>query len=312
MTFVPPEIPGVAWHIAAPLAPRTTYKVGGAADILADIADVAGLTSILRALSEANMPFVVLGNGSNLLVSDDGYRGCALVLGEAFKTLDITTDDDGTRHLVAGAAVSITRLLRFAKQSDFSGLHRLGGVPGTVGGAVKMNAGTRWGETADILHSATICTAAGQSDRPTSALGLAYRHSEILATEVVTAATFVLPAEATDTVSDYEEVLAYRKRTQPLQYPSCGSVFANPPGDSAGRLIEAAGLKGMIIGGASISDQHANWIINLGDATAADVYSLITLARTRVEAEFGVVLRPEVQLIGSFPRSSTDSAGGPA
>jgi UDP-N-acetylmuramate dehydrogenase len=310
MSMLPRELPplaGVRFERDVPLGPRTTYKVGGPADLVATVEDVGGLQALLAWLDAAAIPRLVLGNGSNLLVSDAGFRGCVVILGEGFRTIE-RRNIDGTPHIVAGAGVSITRLLRFARGEHLGGLERLGGVPGTVGGAVRMNAGTRWGETADILASATIVTALEIRDLKASELGLAYRHSDLPTGAVVAFATFLGTPADDETLQAYDSVLAYRKATQPLQYPSCGSVFANPPDDAAGRLIEAAELKGARIGGACIAEQHANWILNLGDATAADVMALIRLAQTRVAERFGVTLRPEVQFVGDFDVFS--STGG--
>lgn len=304
----PPALEGTRFERDAVLGPRTTYKVGGPADLLVHVETQAALPALLTWLKAAGTPFFVLGNGSNLLVSDDGYRGCVITLGDAFRMVATESSGDNI-HIRAGAAASITRLLRHARSESLGGLEILGGIPGTVGGAVRMNAGTRWGETADMLVRATIADATGRRDLPASELGLAYRHAALPDGAIVIEAVFRAIAANEEDLAKYDEVLAYRKSTQPLQYPSCGSVFANPPGDAAGRLIEAAGLKGHTIGGAQIAPQHANWIINLGDATANDVFALMTLARTTVAHRFGIELRPEVRLIGDFRTPRSDGGG---
>ncbi len=279
-----------------PLAPRTTWKIGGAARWLCEVATEDALVSLLATLREAGLRWAVLGNGSNVLVSDRGFGGVVIVLvGE----LAAVAVERGVPHRVtAGGGASLTKLLRLAKDEALDGLWVLGGVPGSVGGAVKMNAGTRWGEISDTLHSVVLATADGVRTVAAADLGLAYRHSRF--DGIVATATFLLGDADAAMRAKLDEVLAYRKGSQPLQWPSCGSVFANPAGDSAGRLIEALGLKGHRIGGAEVSTQHANWILNLGDATAADALALIELCRTRVFEAFGVELRPEVQRFGDF------------
>jgi len=291
-----------------PLAPRTTWKIGGPAKLLVEVSTATALVALLQALTHPTpIRWSVLGNGSNVLVSDRGFDGAVLVLTGELARIGVRRDAFGPgRHAVdAGAGASITRLLRTSKDEALGGLWVLGGVPGTVGGAVKMNAGTRWGEVKDLLHSVQLATPNGLDTVPVETLGLAYRHSSIAADTVIASATFVVGDADPATRDELDRVLAHRKATQPLQLPSCGSVFANPPGDSAGRLIEAAGLKGHRIGDLEVSPQHANWIVNHGQGTAADALALIDLIRDRVRAAFGVELRPEVQRFGDFTPVAT-------
>lgn len=301
--LTPPELPGVRFESEAPLGPRTTWKVGGCVDLLATVDATEALTPLLAWLRSAGVAHFVLGNGSNLLVSDEGFRGCAVLLGEAFREVTVSAPDDlGQATVTAGGAVSVTRLLRAARAGSVLGLEVLGGVPGTVGGAVAMNAGTRYGDAAAILADATVCTADGYTRYAVRDLGLRYRHTALPTGGVVAAATFRGTSTSDpDALGVYEAVLAYRRATQPLQSPSCGSVFANPPGDAAGRLIEAAGLKGAQVGGARVSGQHANWILNEGGATAADIARLMAEVQTTVARHFGVTLRPEVRVVGALP-----------
>jgi len=298
----------------APLAALTTYRIGGPARWLLVPHTHAALGAALGALEGAGVPWLVLGNGSNVLVSDRGFAGAVVKLGRGFAGVELARDHGGPgRHrLEAGGALSITRLLRFAKAERLAGLEPLGGVPATVGGAVRMNAGTRLGELKDALLAAELVTpGAAPAWHPADALGLAYRRSALPPGAVVTAARFAVGDATEAMIARLDEVLAYRKATQPLQQPSCGSVFANPPGDAAGRLIEAAGLKGRRIGGAEVSEQHANWIVNVGGATAADVAGLIALCADEVEARFGVRLRPEVQRVGDW-QDAAEPAEQPA
>ncbi len=288
----------------APLAKMTTYKVGGHAEILLVPATVDALQSVLVVLASIDAPFLVLGNGSNVLVADAGVSGCVIKLGDAFDYVRLDRDalGEGRHILEAGAAMSITRLLRVTKREKLAGVECLGGVPATVGGAVRMNAGTRLGELSDCLVDAQILRPHVAAQWvPAADLGLSYRRSNLPPRAIVTAARFACSDADPKMRERLEEVLAYRKSTQPLHLPSCGSVFANPEGDSAGRLIDVAGLKGEQVGGAQISEQHANWIVNTGDATASDVLALIHRAIETVQRESGVRLRPEVQLVGDWP-----------
>ncbi len=288
--------PGVTVLENEPLAPRTTWKIGGPARWLCEVATQDALVSVLATLRDGGLRWAVLGNGSNVLVSDQGFGGVVIVLVGELATVRI---ERGEPHLVfAGGGASLTKLLRLAKDEGLDGLWVLGGVPGTVGGAVKMNAGTRWGEVSDTLRSVVLATADGARSVAAADLGLAYRHSRF--DGIVATATFAVGDADAAMRAKLDEVLAYRKGSQPLQWPSCGSVFANPAGESAGRLIEAVGLKGHRIGGVEVSTQHANWILNVGDATAADATALIELCRRRVFEAFGVELRPEVQRFGDF------------
>jgi UDP-N-acetylmuramate dehydrogenase len=296
------------------LAPYTTYKIGGPARWLLEIDLRAAVSPALAVLAQYGVRWHILGNGSNVLVADRGLDGAIvhLAAGGELDRVALVRDarGPGLHRLEAGAGVSVTRLLRTAKDEQLGGLWVLGGVPGTVGGAVRMNAGTRWGDLGSVLEAAEVADAAGARWWPASELGLAYRHAALPAGSVVTSARFAVGDADEATRGKLDEVLAHRRATQPLQVPSCGSVFANPPGDAAGRLIEAAGLKGTIIGGAQISTQHANWITNLGGASAADVRALMDAATRAVEVQFGVTLRAEVQLLGDWDADATPAAGG--
>jgi UDP-N-acetylmuramate dehydrogenase len=285
------------------LAPYTTYKVGGPAAFFIDITEPSALRPLIARLDELDIAWLILGNGSNVLFSDAGFDGAVLRLGEGFATASITPNALGTgvHRLEVGAGLSINKLLRFTKAHNLAGVECLGGVPGTVGGAVRMNAGTVMGEVADSIEAAAITSA--QRDMhwvSREDLGLSYRHSDLPTGSIVTGARFRCTDADPAMRERLAEVLAYRKATQPLTMPSCGSVFANPPGDHAGRLIESCGLKGHRIGGAQVSEQHANWIVNTEAATASDVKALIEVCIARVEAQHGIVLRHEVRLLGDW------------
>ncbi|TNF24311.1 MAG: UDP-N-acetylmuramate dehydrogenase [Deltaproteobacteria bacterium] len=286
-----------------PLAPHTTYKVGGPARRFVTAHTLEALQAVLSVLRSVDEPALVLGHGSNVLFSDAGFPGTVLTLGRDLSLCTLTRDafGPGVHLLEAGGGCSVTRLLRLVKQEAVAGVEFLGGIPATLGGAVRMNAGTREGEVKDALVAAQIVRPDVAPVWVTAAeLGLSYRHSALPEGAVVTAARFRVTDASPEMRERLDRVLAYRKATQPLHLPSCGSVFANPEGDSAGRLIDAAGLKGRTLGGAQVSEQHANWIVNLGAATASDVRSLIALCQDEVQRQFGVHLRPEVQILGDW------------
>lgn len=302
------DVPGLELRDNEPLAAHTTYKIGGPAKLFAQVSARAALPVLLASLAAAELPWLVLGNGSNVLVADAGFSGCVLVLSGELATLELARDADGpgVHRVTAGAGVSMTRLLRLAKDESLSDLWFLGGIPGTIGGAVRMNAGTRYGELSQVLGSVDLATAEGYRTVSVDRLSLSYRSSGLPAGAVVASASLKVGDADEAMRAKLDEVLAYRKSTQPLHLPSCGSVFANPAGDAAGRLIEAVGLKGTSIGGAEVSTQHANWIVNRGGATAADVHALIARCRAEVQARFGVALHPEVQLVGDWPDAARE------
>ena len=297
------SIQGLIVRSDEPMSAHTTYGIGGETRLFLEVNTRGALAEALEAMERSETPYLVLGNGSNVLFSDQLYRGAVIHLGEDFGEARLTRggETDGSHLLEVGAALSITRLLRVAKDEHISGVEFLGGVPGTIGGAVRMNAGTVMGEVSDTLVSAA-CICPGQPERwiPAAELGLSYRNSALPAGAVVTGARFRCMDADASMRERLDKVLSYRKQTQPLQAASCGSVFANPPGDHAGRLIETCGLKGQRIGGAQISEIHANWIINEGDARASDVRDLINLCVSEVERQHGVTLRHEVQLLGEW------------
>jgi UDP-N-acetylmuramate dehydrogenase len=274
-----------------PLARQGYWRVGGPMDRFVVVDSAAELAEVRRGPG----PLHVLGNGSNLLVPDEGLRGTTIRLGAGFRTVELLPGD---RVRVGAGLLNVVLLQRLARLG-LAGLGCLAGVPGTVGGAVAMNAGTALGEIGGRLVSVE-----GVGDGPTilrrEDLPMAYREGGLPEGFIVTAVVLQLhhdPGEA-EAIAAH---LARRRATQPLDLPSCGSVFRNPPGDHAGRLIEAVGLKGHRIGDAAISERHANFIVNLGSATAADVMACIRLAHARVLAETGVRLEPEVRVLGAWP-----------
>lgn len=279
-----------------PMVNHTTWRIGGPADLLAIPESIEQIMSLISLAREHGIPYFVLGRGSNLLVGDGGVRGLLIQLGDAFSRLDIIG-----RELQALAGRSLVSAAHVAIKHGLSGLEFAALIPGTVGGAVVMNAGAHGSEMKNVVSSVQLLTPAGQVvDRSVEELEFGYRHSVLRDSgEIVLSVRFMLaPGDVEEMLAKVKEWSWRRQSTQPLSYPSCGSVFRNPPGDYAARLIEAAGLKGMRIGDAMISDQHANFIVNLGHARASDVMALIQMAQDRVKEQFGVELILEVRKIG--------------
>lgn len=279
---------------------HTTYRIGGPAALLIDCDSVPDLAAATSILAEEGVPWRVLGKGSNVLVSDDGYNGAVLTLGRDFKRHALEDE-----RLRTGAGVILAAVVRDAFSAGRTGLEFAVGVPGTVGGALAMNAGSRDEWIGTIVESVTLFVP-GQGlvgvRGPEVAWG--YRRSDLTARGIIVeAALRVLEGDEVHIRRTMEASLRRRKRSQPLGLPSAGSVFVNPESDSAGRLIEAAGLKGVRIGGAQVSDVHANFIVNAGGATAADVVALVKLIRDTVKETNGIELRPEVRFLGSFDES---------
>jgi UDP-N-acetylmuramate dehydrogenase len=282
--------------VDAPLAGRTWWGVGGAADLLVTASRAEVVARALEIAAEAALPVTPLGNASNLLISDDGVRGVVLVL--AGELADAARDGD---LLHVGGGADLVRLLRQADRAGWPGLGPLAGVPGTMGGAVVMNAGTHLGEVADILVDVDVALPGGaRATLPASALALRYRSSTLPNGAVVLGATVRCAGDVEEGRQKIREHLAYRAATQPTHQRSCGSTFRNPPGTSAGRLIEACGLKGFTIGAAQVSPKHANFVVNLGGATAAELRAVVEHVRRVVAEREGVVLTPEVHLAGAW------------
>lgn len=242
------------------------------------------------------LPLLVVGGGFNLLVRDGGVRG---VVARLAGLRGLSLGADGQLHAEAGASHSA--VTRFAAEQGRAGLEFAVGIPGTVGGWIAMNAGTREREMKDVVTSVELFDpAAGRAvTRARGELRFHYRRTELPPGGVVLAASFATTADDPDAIRERQRrLMAQRRATQPVDQPSCGSVFVNPPGDFAGRLIEAAGLKGARVGGAMISELHANFIVNLGGASAADVLALIEKARAAVQARSHVALQTEVHVVG--------------
>jgi UDP-N-acetylmuramate dehydrogenase len=285
----------------APLGARTTYRVGGPAALLVEARTEQDLERLAAALEGTAGPVLVVGRGSNLLVADGGFDGVAVVLAGAFESIDALEDlPDGAVSVRAGGAVAYPVLARRCADQGLTGLEWGVGVPGSVGGAVRMNAGGHGADIASCLRGAEVFDLrhGTASLRTPASLELAYRHSNLAPHELVTAATFtVARSDPTATRERVADVVRWRREHQPGG-PNCGSVFQNPPDDHAARLIEAAGAKGRRRGTAMVSDKHANFIQADRDGRADDVAALIDEVRDLVAADAGVTLRTEVVFVG--------------
>jgi len=278
----------------APLAQLTWFRVGGAAELLFRPADVDDLLAFLAA-KPPEVPLTVIGVASNLLVRDGGIAGVVLRLARGFAEIRAEGDE-----VEAGAAALDLNVARVAAEAGIGGLEFLCGVPGTVGGAVRMNAGAYGRETKDVLVWAELALPGGRLVRLTAdELGLSYRRSRLPEGAVVTRARFKgEPKPAADVLARMGEIQAQRQATQPIRSRTGGSTFANPPGHKAWQLIDAAGCRGLRVGEAQVSEQHCNFLINLGGAIAADIETLGEEVRRRVKAQSGIELEWEIKIVG--------------
>lgn len=284
-----------------PLAPWCSIRAGGTAEVMVRPSSPRQLVEVLAFAADANVPICTLGGGANTLVGDGGIPGITIKL-----PTDLTPEHISGPLITLSGGAPITRLVTLMKQHKLVGAEFLAGIPGTIGGATTMNAGTKHGECMTLVESIELATPAGIGWVDAGQIPYRYRHTSIPPGALITRVRFKLrEGDLTESAAKMEADLGYRKRTQPLSQPNFGSVFANPPNDFAGRLIETVNLKGHTIGRAQFSTLHANWIVNLGGAYAADVVELMELATTRVHAAHGVTLTPEVKRIGVFtPRQS--------
>lgn len=281
-----------------PMSKHTTFRVGGPADYFVMPQNTEEVQKVVTLCRENSMPYYVLGNGSNLLVSDRGYRG---VIVQIYKEMNRIQIEGTTIRVQAGALLS--KIGSAALEAGLTGFEFASGIPGTVGGAVVMNAGAYGGETKDILKSATVLTPDGAVlTLYNEELELGYRTSVVAKNDyVVLEAEYELsPGEREAIRAKMDELKVQRVTKQPLEFPSAGSTFKRPEGYFAGKLIQDAGLRGFAVGGAQVSEKHCGFVINKGGATAADICELIQQVSDRVMQEFGVRLEPEVKMLGEF------------
>jgi UDP-N-acetylmuramate dehydrogenase len=287
----------------APVGPMTWFRVGGPAEVLFRPADAEDLAAFLAAMPE-DIPVTVIGVASNLLVRDGGIPGVTVRLGRGFAAIDCAEDE-----ISAGAGALDLNVALTAAQAGIAGLEFLSGVPGTIGGGLRMNAGAYGSEIKDVLVSADAIDITGTIHRiPAAELGLSYRHSDAPEDWIFTGALLRgLRGEPAEIAARMEEIRAAREASQPIRTRTGGSTFANPPGDHAWRLIDEAGCRGLVRGGAMVSEKHTNFLINTGNATAADIEGLGEEVRRRVHAKSGIVLTWEIRRIGQH---GTEAARG--
>jgi UDP-N-acetylmuramate dehydrogenase len=305
------SIDGVRLWANAPLAPFTTIGTGGKAGLLVTVGAPEALVSVLAAVEDAGAGWFCLGAGSNLLVADRGYKGVVIKLDESFHYVEglpaapLPLGDTDCRPVVltVGAGAYLARLAAVVAEAGLSGMEHACGIPGSVGGAVAMNAGAYGWCMRDILQEIQVVDAGGVCWVRAGELEWGYRHCRLPERSVVTAARIrLIPADCGLVLECQRGYLRTRREHQPRSVRTFGSTFKNPPGQHAGRLVEAAGLKGMRRGGAEISTVHGNFLVNVGEATTADVLALMILMRQGVERTSGMTLEPEVRLLGArFP-----------
>ncbi len=280
-----------------PMKKHTTFRVGGPADVLVQ-PDETALAAVLGLCRQYHVPYSFIGNGSNLLVGDKGIRGVVIEMTEPMGNIEV----HGTQ-ITAQAGAMLSKIANTAASNGLGGMEFAAGIPGSVGGAVVMNAGAYGGEMKDIIERVYVLDENGaQLELDRDALDLGYRHSCIpekkyIVTKVVLE---LVPRDEVEIRSKMKELNEKRAEKQPLQYPSAGSTFKRPEGYFAGKLIMDAGLRGYQVGGAQVSEKHCGFVINKGDATAADICQLMRDVSDKVQAQFGVVLEPEVKMIGEF------------
>ncbi len=275
----------------------TSYKTGGSALYFADCISSDDVYYALKFARDNNLSYEVIGGGSNLLVSDDGYNGLIICT----KNLNRYIINTGKNILKCGAGIVLADLVLYACNHSLSGMEAMAGIPGSTGGACKMNAGAFNQEIKDTLLTVTFMNKDGSiTTLENQEVGFGYRKSQALKDKIVLRAEFLYKNDKTseELLNIRKEILEKRKEKQPLHKPSCGSVFKRPEGNYAGTLIEKCGLKGCSIGGAVVSTKHANFILNENNATSSDIYNLIQHVIQEVKSQTGITLEPEVRLIG--------------
>ena len=282
--------------LAEPMTKHTSFHIGGPAELMAQPQSEAELQSLLLKAAEAAVPVTLVGNGSNLLVRDKGIRGLVIKLGSMLRDIKVSGN-----VLTFGSGVSLAQASKKAAELGLSGMEFAVGIPGSIGGAVYMNAGAYDGEMSKVVKSVRVMDAAGEvSELSADELDFGYRHSALQgSSKIVTSVTVELAAGDKQAIAEKMADFSNRRITkQPLELPSAGSMFKRPPGYFAGTLIDQTGLKGYTVGGAQVSTKHAGFVVNIGGATAADVLQLISDVQAKVFAAHGVHLEPEVLVLG--------------
>ena len=280
-----------------PMAEHSSFKAGGNADLMVLPQSIDQLKEVLQILAGCDYPYMILGNGSNILVRDGGYRGIMVKMGSAFDDVQV----DGNR-VVCGAGALLSVAAKTAAAAGLAGLEFASGIPGSIGGAVFMNAGAYDGEMKFVLEKARVISKDGSADRymTPDELDMGYRHTVLHETgDIVAEAVFKLEEGDIDEIKAKIADLTQRRNSkQPVSFPSAGSFFKRPTGYFAGKLVQDAGLKGLTVGGAQVSELHSGFVINIGGATATDILQLMEIVQQTVMDKFGVMLEPEVRIIG--------------
>lgn len=278
---------------------HTSFKIGGTADVFIYVNNIESLKIILGLITTENIPYFIIGNGTNLLVADDGFRGVVLNLQHGLKNIEINKEEN---TIYCEAGVPLNKVCVCALQNNLSGLEFAWGIPGTCGGALSMNAGAYGSDISNVIESSKHLTPSGTTETLSkNELNLSYRKS-IFSDKpfIISSMKFKLhKANEKDIRAKMYENISKRKSKQPLEYPNAGSIFKRPKGYFAGALIEQSGFKGKFVGGAMVSPKHSGFIINTGKATASDVSNLIYLIKDKVYKEFGVILECEIKTLGN-------------
>lgn len=293
-------------RLAEPMSRHTTWRIGGPADIFVEPGGVDELRRAVLFARERSLPFLVMGNGSNLLVSDAGVRGLVIKICRGMSKVSV----DGN-NVSAEAGVRLSQLLQISKKAGLGGFEFTAGIPGAVGGAIVMNAGANGSCMGNLVQDVTVMNFSGElMCFGREQLNFGYRACALQEYPgIVVHANFTcLPRPGPEIQQLIDSYMRRRRLTQPLNYPNAGSVFKNPPGDSAGRLIEQAGAKGMRIGGIQVSDRHANFFVNTGNGTAGDVLAMVAAVRKMVKEKFGLTLALEVKTVGEQTGGGDSSA----
>ena len=275
----------------------TSFKAGGSAKEMVIVESVEELQKVLQEIHRENKKWLMLGNGSNTLISDKGFDGLVVKLGDSFASVEV--EEDG---LVCGTAALMSVVAKIALRESMTGFEPLSGIPGSLGGAVFMNAGAYDGEMKDVVEYVDIVTKDGAEVKRVKGedMDFSYRHSILEETgDVAVSVKLKMPKGNPEEISaKMQELMKRRNEKQPVQYPSAGSFFKRPTGYFAGKLVQDAGLKGLTVGGAQVSELHSGFVINIGGATATDIIDLMHLVQNTVYDKFGVKLEPEVRIIG--------------
>ncbi|MBW2409617.1 MAG: UDP-N-acetylmuramate dehydrogenase [Deltaproteobacteria bacterium] len=291
------EIPDCTVKTDEMLAPYTSYNIGGPADLWVAPETEEAVGKVLEVIHASGAPLFILGRGSNLLVSDKGWSGVSLYMGENLNGWNL---DETQARVLAGTL--LMDLIHAAVADGLGGMELMAGIPGGIGGALRMNAGAFGQEIESVTSSVKGFLPDGSPfELGRAEIDFCYRRAPVLEDKVITSGVFGFSKQEVALLKErMQDILLLRAKKQPLEYPSCGSVFKRPPGYYAGALIEEAGLKGEKIGGAMVSEKHSGFILNVAEATAADVYTLIRRIENKVHKRFGVTLEREVKLIGNF------------